>query len=62
MGKPSKKAKNKWDKAHTSFVGLKLNQNTDADIIGILEACGNKQGYIKSLIRADISKAATPPE
>jgi hypothetical protein len=35
---------------------LKLNTTTDADILEALEASGNRQGYIKSLIRADIAK------
>lgn len=37
-------------------VKLKLNKKTDADILEALERSGNKQGYIKSLIRADIAK------
>lgn len=32
---------------------LALNKKTDADIISILEAKDNKQGYIKELIRAN---------
>lgn len=44
----------KYDKAKTVQVHLKLNKRTDADIIARLEAIGNKQGYIKQLIRADM--------
>lgn len=51
-----KKAKIKYDKANTVQLKLKLNKNTDADILAKLDECGNKQGYIKALIRADISK------
>ena len=36
------------------MIHLKLNKETDADIIEKLESCENIQGYIKSLIRADI--------
>ena len=32
---------------------LNLNKKTDKDIIRILEAKSNKQGYIKDLIRKD---------
>lgn len=45
-----------YDKANTQRVALKLNKTHDADIIKHLEAQGNKQGYIKALIRADIKK------
>lgn len=48
-------AKIAWDKNHTTFVGLKLNNNTDAEIIAKLENVPSKQGYIKQLIRADIA-------
>lgn len=37
-------------------VKLKLHKKNDADILEALERSGNKQGYIKSLIRADIAK------
>lgn len=43
----------RYDRTHTKQVILKLNKKTDADILRVLEKCGNKQGYIKSLIRAD---------
>ena len=44
----------KYDKTHTTGLYLKLNKETDKDIIEKLDASGNKQGYIKGLIRADI--------
>ena len=46
----------KYDKAHTTGLYLKLNKETDKDIIEKLDASGNKQGYIKQLIRSDIKK------
>ena len=46
----------KYDKANTKGIYLKLNKNTDADIIERLEESGNVQGYIKSLIRKDMDK------
>lgn len=41
----------KYDKAHCKGFYMKLNKKTDADIIAVLEAEPNKQGYIKGLIR-----------
>lgn len=53
---PESKAKKEWMKEHTTFIGLKFNNRQDADILQKLEEVGNKQGYIKALIRADIEK------
>lgn len=47
----------KYDKANTSRLMLKLNKKTDADILRKLGTVESKQGYIKSLIRADIAKS-----
>ena len=52
-----KRAKAKYDAANTVQLKLKLNKKTDADILSKLEASGNKQGYIKALIRADIERS-----
>lgn len=51
-----KKSKAKYDKENTVRLGLKLNKNTDMDILEWLSGIENRQGYIKSLIRADILK------
>ena len=51
-----RKAQAKYDKANTRQVHLKLNLRTDADVIKALDSAESKQGYIKGLIRADISK------
>lgn len=50
------RANAKYDKTHTKGVYLKLNINTDKDILKKLENVENVQGYIKSLIRTDINK------
>ena len=47
-------AQTKYDKVNTTQIRLKLNLKTDADILEKLASVGNKQGYIKALIRADI--------
>lgn len=46
----------RYDAKNTIKICLKLNLTHDADILAALEASGNKQGYIKKLIRADIAK------
>ncbi len=52
------RAVKKYDAVNTRQFHLKLNLNTDADILDKLDAVakeeGGKQGYIKSLIRKDI--------
>ena len=47
----------KYDKANTTQIRMKLNLRTDADILAKLDSVGNKQGYIKALIRADIASS-----
>lgn len=49
------KATAKYQKANTRMFTLRLNINTDMDIINKLEQVENKQGYIKQLIRTDIA-------
>ena len=46
----------KFKKEKTVSVNLRLNKNTDADIIAKLESVPSKMGYIKALIRADMEK------
>lgn len=46
-----------YDEQNTAQVKLKLNINTDMDILNKLEAVPNKQGYIKELIRKDIERS-----
>ena len=53
---PNYKYVRKYDDNNTMQVKLKLNYNTDADIIEYLNNCGNKQGTIKKLIRDEISR------
>ncbi len=51
------KAINKFNKANTKIYPVRLNFNTDKDIIEKLESVESKQGYIKELIRQDISRS-----
>lgn len=50
------RASAKYDKAHTKGIYLKLNIETDKDIIEHLEKVENVQGYIKKLIRWHIEE------
>lgn len=43
-----------WRAKNTTLINLRLNKDSDADILKKLESVGNKQGYIKDLIRSDI--------
>lgn len=56
MTPAEKRAKAKYDENNTVQVKLKLNLKTDADILEALERSGNKQGYIKELIRNDLKR------
>ena len=50
------RAINKFNKEKTTRVTVRLNKNTDADILAHLETLSeSKQGYIKRLIRADMA-------
>lgn len=46
-------AKRAWDAKNTTFIGLKLNNITDADILEVLEGKA-RQTELKRLIRAGI--------
>jgi len=50
-----KRASAKYDAMNTTQITLKLNKTTDADILEWLNKIRNKQGYIKGLIRDNIS-------
>lgn len=51
-----KRANAKYDKENTTKKMLKLNKNTDADIIQYLNTLPNFQGEIKRLIRREIAE------
>lgn len=50
------KANNASNKRNTTTVLLRLNYNTDADILEKLNQVNSKMGYIKTLIREDLKK------
>ena len=51
-----KRAVLKYDAANTKQIHLKLNLQTDSDILARLQEVDSIQGYIKRLIRDDIAK------
>lgn len=55
MTEAQKKATAKYDKNNTRIYSLKLNTNTDKEIIEVLDSTGNVQGFIKGLIREYIN-------
>lgn len=52
----AKAAKARYDAKTARYISLKLNSNTDKDIIERLNAQENIQQYIKALIRKDIQQ------
>lgn len=48
------KASNKYNRENTITLCLRLNKETDKDILEHLRTIDNKSGYIKNLIRLDI--------
>lgn len=56
VSEAQKRASAKWDAENTVQIKLKLHKTNDRDIIEKLKSVGNKQGYIKQLIRGDIAK------
>ena len=51
-----RKSKAKYDRENTVQFKMKLNKKTDADILKRLDEVGNKQRYVKDLIRDDIGR------
>lgn len=49
-------AVDRFNKEKTRCVLLRLNLSTDKDILEKLDSVPTKMGYIKELIRADITK------
>lgn len=47
---------NRFNKEKTKCIQVRLNKNTDADILAKLEQVPSKMGYIKELIRKDIKE------
>lgn len=59
MGNKHTQASNTYHKRASRQYHLELHKVNDADIISKLDTVGNKQGFIKSLIRDDIKRENT---
>ena len=58
MVKESKrKASAKYDAENTKMVSVKLNRNTDRDILDQIARVNNVSQYLKTLIRKDIAES-----
>ena len=51
VSEAKKAAKQRYDEKTAVYISLKLNKNTDADIIELLTAADNKQALIKEALR-----------
>ena len=56
MAKSHSIAQAKYDSTHCKYYTLKMNLEYDSDVIATLEQQKSKQGYIKKLIRDDITR------
>ena len=56
MTEARKRASKKYDACNTKTYSLKLNINTDANIIRMLDASGNVQGIIKRLLNEELDR------
>ena len=54
----AKAAKARYDAKTAKYISMKLNKNTDKDLIEHLDKQSNKQEYLKKLIREDMKKTA----
>ena len=57
---PHTRSQAKYDREHTTGFHMKLNKETDRDILEWLSEQDSKQGSIKKLIRAEIARSASP--
>ena len=55
-------AQDRWDAQNCTRINLKLNHNTDADILAALEEAPSKQGLIKKAIRHYIASVTSSSE
>ncbi|MCR5797638.1 MAG: hypothetical protein K6G63_06945 [Eubacterium sp.] len=53
-----RRAVKKYDKENTRTFAFKFNKKNDSDIIEKLDTVHNRAGYIKELIRRDITSSA----
>lgn len=45
-----------WKARHTTLITLRLNHNTDADLLEYLQTVPSKQGLVKQLLREHMAR------
>ena len=50
------RASNKYNRENTKALCIRLNKNTDSEILAYLDQIDNKSGYIKRLISEDMRR------
>ena len=55
MTEQRKQSQREYDRKNTRTFCIKLNYNTDADLIAMLETRENVQGFLKSVLRDVVS-------
>lgn len=55
-------AQSRYDKKNTVSYSMKLNKNTDADVIMHMDRQDNKQGYLKNLVIHDMIRLSNNRE
>ena len=61
MTEAQKRAQERYRRAKTISIFLRLNKDTDADILQRIQDEPSKMGYVKRLIREDIARANEAP-
>mgnify|MGYP007012584663 CR=1 FL=1 len=59
MAKKRSEIQAKYDREHCKYYSFKFHTENDSDIIARLAEVDSMQGYIKQLIRDDISRTST---
>lgn len=55
-------AQNEWKSQNTTLINIRLNHNTDADLLEYLNKVPSKQGTIKQALRDYIARATNTGE
>ena len=59
---PDSEAKKKWIRENTTMIHIKLNHNTDKDLLAFFETLDNRAGFIKQLCRDYLKEHQTTTE
>ena len=59
---PPTEAKKRWERENTTMIHIKLNHNTDKDLLAFFETLDNRAGFIKQLCRDYLKEHQTATE